>query len=52
MKFGMHLRGIPITDWVTHCRTSQRLHLNPNSEYSATCMSCNEGTLFKLSMFS
>ena len=44
-------RGIPITDWVTHCRTSQKLHLNPYSEYSATFMSCSEGTLFKLGIF-
>ena len=43
MKLGMRLRGIPITDWVTHCRTSQKLHLNPYSEYSATSMSSTSG---------
>ena len=32
MKFGKRLR-IPITSWVTHCRTSQRLHLSAYSDY-------------------
>ena len=52
MKFGICFRRIPITDWVTHYRTSQKVHLNPFLEYSATFMSCEEGTLFKLRMFS
>ena len=51
MKFGMRLRGIPIADCATYCRTSQKLHLNQNSEYSVTSMSCNEGSLFKIRMF-
>ena len=56
MKFDMRLmrlRAILITDWVTHCRTSQKITFksSPYSEYSATSMSCNEGTLFKLRMF-
>ena len=41
------IRRIPITDWVTHCRTSQKLHLNPFLKYSTTSMSgsmsCNVG---------
>ena len=45
-------QGILITDWVTHCCTSQTLHLNSYSVYSATSMSSNEGMLFKLRMFS
>ena len=50
MKFVVRLRGIPIADWVTHCRISQKLHLNPFLEYSATSMSCNKDMLFKLRM--
>ena len=42
----------PVPKRNSDCCRSQKLHFTQFSEYSATFMSCNEGTLFKLIVFS